>query len=103
MLLSYPDLIARLEKEGKPPILLDILQEAGPLVVSFVPPSTFPFPPCRGSKTLRPDDSDNQSKSADLSQSPMRYPPLSHRGAKELPRWYIRPFGLFYPLTRICE
>jgi hypothetical protein len=29
MLLSYPSLIKRLEKEGKPPILLDILQEAG--------------------------------------------------------------------------
>lgn len=29
MLLSYPTLIKRLEKEGKPPILLDILQEAG--------------------------------------------------------------------------
>jgi hypothetical protein len=30
MLLSYPELIKRLEKQGKPPILLDILQEAGP-------------------------------------------------------------------------
>jgi hypothetical protein len=29
MLLSYPTLIKRLEKGGKPPILLDILQEAG--------------------------------------------------------------------------
>lgn len=30
MLLSYPELIGRLEAQGKPPILLDILQEAGP-------------------------------------------------------------------------
>jgi hypothetical protein len=29
MLLSYPTLIKRLEAKGKPPILLDILQEAG--------------------------------------------------------------------------
>lgn len=33
MLLSYPTLIKRLEKEGKPPILLDILQEAGKWVL----------------------------------------------------------------------
>jgi len=30
MLLGYPELIKRLEGQGKPPILLDILQEAGP-------------------------------------------------------------------------
>ena len=34
MLLSYPTLIKRLEKEGKPPILLDILQEAGKWVLA---------------------------------------------------------------------
>lgn len=28
MLLGYPGLIRRLEKAGKPPILLDIIQEA---------------------------------------------------------------------------
>jgi hypothetical protein len=27
MLLSYPEMLKRLETEGKPPILLDILQE----------------------------------------------------------------------------
>jgi hypothetical protein len=29
MLLSYPDLVKRLESQGKPPIILDILQEVG--------------------------------------------------------------------------
>jgi hypothetical protein len=29
MLLAYPELIERLGAEGKPPILLDILQETG--------------------------------------------------------------------------
>jgi len=27
MLLSYPDLVKRMEAEGKPPIILDIFQE----------------------------------------------------------------------------
>jgi hypothetical protein len=30
MLLGFPDLIERLEGEGKPPIILDLLQEVGP-------------------------------------------------------------------------
>jgi len=30
MLLGFPDLIKRLEGEGKAPIILDILQEVGP-------------------------------------------------------------------------
>lgn len=39
MLLSYPTLISRLEKENKPPILLDILQE-----VNNVPCDTPLYP-----------------------------------------------------------
>jgi len=34
MLLGYPKLIERLTAEGKPPILLDILQETGGWVIA---------------------------------------------------------------------
>jgi hypothetical protein len=39
MLLSYPTLVKRLEEEGKPPILLDIVQE-----VKDVPSDTPSYP-----------------------------------------------------------
>jgi hypothetical protein len=85
MLLSYPTLVKRLEDQGKPPILLDIVQE-----VNAVPSDTpsYPVEELKNAKDGMFKHLDFSTLSPDYASKEGIYDPENvHQRAREVRRW----------------